>query len=421
MKKQNKDKTPVINRKEFIEFYLKRDYNENMFDKDGNINPKYNSFKKTGILSKIVEEHREELFEKYGDWIKKYRPNVFDEFQKMIDCHNKNLGFTAYQCPKCGDFIFVGNTCKSRSCTSCGYKYKLERVENIIQTAYNCNHRQIVFTIPKEFRKYFFLNLKRIDILFDAVNKTIYSLLNETYKKKRNKKKKLYKKLEKFMPGFFAFLHTFGRDLKFNPHIHVLIAEMKISDKSIKKWDYFNFDALSKRFQKILTDLMLENIPEFTSSDARKSYLNHKNGFYVYAEKKKFKNLKSGIEYVCRYCGRMPISENRIKSYDGENVTFWYNAHEDEEYHEITVSAVDFLKMLIEHIIPKNFKTIRYYGFYRKKPKQHDQIKKLIDDVKKPFRKMLLKYEMSITKSFNRNPINCPHCGIRMNLFAFVT
>ena len=37
------------------------------------------------------------------------------------------------------------------------------------------------------------------------------------------------------MAGFFAFLHTFGRDLKFNPHLHILIAELKISDSKIKK------------------------------------------------------------------------------------------------------------------------------------------------------------------------------------------
>lgn len=57
-------------------------------------------------------------------------------------------------------FIFLaGNTCKSRFCSSCGYKYKLERVENILSTAYNCKHRQIVFTYAKELWPYFLLIL----------------------------------------------------------------------------------------------------------------------------------------------------------------------------------------------------------------------------------------------------------------------
>lgn len=116
-------------------------------------------------------------------------------------------------------------------CTSCGYKYKLERVDNILNSAYNCNHRQIVFTIPKEFRKFFFYPFDRINILFEAVNETIYSILNVNYKKSnKRKRKKKYVSKQKFYPGFFAFLHTFGRDLKWNPHIHVLLAEMKISN-----------------------------------------------------------------------------------------------------------------------------------------------------------------------------------------------
>lgn len=51
------------------------------------------------------------------------------------------------------------------------------------------------------------------------------------------------------------------------------------------------------------------------------------------------KNMKSGVEYVTRYCGRVAISENRILNYDGNNVTFCYNDHTDNSYHEVTVIA----------------------------------------------------------------------------------
>ena len=124
------------------------------------------------------------------------------------------------------------------------------------------------------------------------------------------------------MPGFFSFFHTFGRDMKWNPHIHVLLAELKIGDDNqIKKIDYFDFNALSMRFQKILYDLMDKNIPDFSKTVKKEQYEKHKNGLYVYAEKKKFKHLKDDIEYVARYCGRPCISENRIVSYDDKNVT----------------------------------------------------------------------------------------------------
>lgn len=413
-----KDKKICVPIETFKEYYLTHNYNENMFTKDGNINPNYNSFKKTGLIAKIFEEHWEEFYDENNELIDKFRPNAKHEVQKIIDCANKNLGCTAYECPTCHDVIFVGNTCKSRLCTSCGYQYKNERVENIMQHAINCPHRQIVFTIPKEMRIYFF-NFKNMNLLFQAVNLTLDSILHESYKK--NKKGELikYNINKDFKFGFYSFLHTFGRDLKWNPHIHVLIAETIFNNNLFsKKFNYFNYDALSKRFQKILLDLMKNIIPTNVISNM---YKNHRNGFYVYAEPKKFKCLQDGVEYVARYCGRPCISENRILNYDGVNVTFSYNAHEDDSYHEVTVSACDFIKMILRHLIPYEFKTIRSYGFYRKKLPNHDKIKMLIKDSVKKFRNQILKHGLSILKSFNRSPLDCPRCNTTMNFLCVIT
>lgn len=408
---------------EFKDIYLKNNYNENMFRKDGSINPDYNSYKKTGTIAQIIEDHIEELSDEDIEIINKNRPNALKELKKVIDCHNKDLGCSVYQCPECHDFIFVGHTCKSRICSSCGYKYKNERVENILQTAYNCVHRQIVFTIAEELRFYFLYPYQRINILYKAVRDTIYSIFNESFKyDKKNKKMKKYVNKILSTPGFFAFLHTFGRDLKWNPHIHVLIAEMKLCDNGlISKFEYFDFNALSKRFQKILLDLLEKEIGPSFKKEKINSYKNHSKGFYVYAEKKKFKNLKEGIEYVTRYCGRVPISENRIINYDGKNVTFCYNAHEDGAYHEKTVSAIDFIKLIIKHLVPEQFKIIRYYGFYRKKHKLHNKLKLLIEKEKRDIRKQLLKYKTSILKNFNRNPYNCPKCDVKLNYIVEIT
>lgn len=80
-----------------------------------------------------------------------------------------------------------------------------------------------------------------------------------------------------------------------------------------------------------------------------------------------FKNIKDGVEYVTKYCGRVAISENRILNYDGNSVTFCYNSHVNDSYHEVTVPASQFITILLRHLLPENFKIIRYFGFYRKK------------------------------------------------------
>ena len=149
-----KDKGIPISLNAFINEFKDNTYTQDMFNKDGSLNINYNSFKKTGLIATIFEDHWPNLYSKYKDIIDKYRPNADAEINKVINCHNKSLGFSVYECPNCHDMVLIGNTCKSRLCSSCGYKYKNERVENILQTCYHCKHRQIVFTIPKELRKF---------------------------------------------------------------------------------------------------------------------------------------------------------------------------------------------------------------------------------------------------------------------------
>ena len=421
----------TIKEYEFLEFYNSRTFNANCFNDDGSLNKNFNSFKSTGIIASIFKDHWENTYLKHKSIIDKFRPNASLEIQKIIDCYNKNLGCSLYVCPHCNDIVFIGHTCKSRFCSSCGYKYKKNRVENVLQSAYNCNHRQIVFTIPEQLRSYFFFPFEnRINLLFKAVRNTIYSILNNSFKK--NKHGTLKKYISKinytpgffaflYTPGFFAFLHTFGRDLKWNPHIHILIAEIKLgNDNTCKPWKFFDYDALSLRFQKILLKLLYKEFGKSFSKLKSSLYKKFPNGFYVYAEPKKFKDLKSGVEYVTRYCGRVPISENRIVNYDGANVTFSYIDHKDNKYHEITLPASKFIMILLRHLLPSQFKIIRYYGFYRKKHSMHNKMIPLIKKHCRDFRRKLLKYELSISMAFHRNPFNCPKCDTKMDFVLYI-
>lgn len=407
---------------DFLDFYNSRSFNANCFNPNGSLNKNYNSKKVTGTIAQIFEDHWETFYSSNKLIIDKYRPNANKEVHKIIDCYNKDLGCSVYECPNCNDIVFIGHTCKSRFCSSCGYKYKKQRVNSILQTAYNCPHRHIVFTIPKQLRKYFFFPFNsRIDILFKAVRDTLYSILNSSFKRDKKGILKQYFSKIKYTPGFFSFLHTFGRNLKWNPHIHVLIAEIKIGDdNSCKNWNYFDFNALSLRFQKILLDLLSKELGKSFDSDRKFLFSNFKKGFYVYAEHKKFKNLHSSIEYVTRYCGRAPISENRIINYDGSIVTFSYIDHKDNSYHELSVNAFEFIAMLLRHLLPSQFKIIRYYGFYRKKLAIHPKMVPLIKQHARKFKTDLTKYRNSILLSFNRDPYDCPKCGKRLIFSVFL-
>lgn len=391
---------------------------ENKFDENGFIVMDNNkNYKSTGIIAKIFNDHWKNYYSRYYKRLNEIRFNADKEVKKVIDCSLHNLGASIYVCPNDNELYFCHHTCKSKLCSSCGIKSQKNISQNILEKCIKYKHRHITFTIPKSLTVWFFNDLYANNLLFEAVNDTLYSIINGKVKNGR-------KYSFKYSPGFFAFLHTFGRPLNFNPHIHVIIAE-NIIDKNgnIKKFNYFNYDALSKRFMKLLLDKMLKYFGNsLFKSTKNEMYLKYKNGFYVHNNLEddgyKFSSIEELIKYVTRYCARPVIAESRILNYDGENVTWYYSDHTFEDYHEITESAFSFITKLLQHLLPSNFKSIRYYGFYNKSSKLCDNIIRVISKEKIKFKRNLLKWKNLILTSFKRIPIKCPKCGHLMD-FSF--
>jgi len=222
-------------------------------------------------------------------------------------------------------------------------------------------------------------------------------------------------KSEDFKPGFICVLHTFGRDLKWNPHIHVLLAEGGVGNKTVwRKIKYFNYLLLRKSFQTALLNHMEKHIGKSFKKVKAYIYKNCQNGFYVYA-KPSLHNHKDVIKYIGRYLGRPVIATSRIDNYDGSFVTFHYNRHEDGELVTETVSAVDFIKRLIIHIPDKHFKMIRYYGVYAKRHKHFDKLFLAVPKQKRRFLASLNTWRASLLLSFGFDPLLCK-CGHSMTL-----
>ena len=388
-------------------------FDESRFDEDGFIITENNhNYKSTGVIASIFEDHWNSYYAKYKNTLDILRPNADKEVHKIIDCSNHNLGFSVYTCHKCDEVIFSHHTCKGKFCSSCGIKAQKIKTQHILEKCINIKHRHITFTVPNSLCHWFFNVLSSSDIMFQSVSDTLYSIVNGKVKKRNKSKYKL-----KWSPGFFAFLHTFGRPLNFNIHIHVIIAECVIDkNKNLKKLNHFNYDALSKRFMRILLDRMQAYFGKENFKDTKNEmYQKYKNGFYVNNKLEddgyKFNSIEELIRYLTRYCSRPAMAESRIINYDGKNVTFYYSDHKNEEYHEETNSAFEFMTKLLRHLLPENFKSIRSYGFYNKASKLCDNINYVISREKLRIKRELLKWKNLILTSFNRIPITCPFCG----------
>lgn len=388
-----------------------------------NIINKYNNCKYARKLAGQI--NIKEIFKKYWEsFYIKYkhritRQSIIDNVEAMIGCGEFENGYTYFECPNCGDFHLQPFTCKSRFCQSCGKKYNEQRTIEISKKCLDVPHRHLVFTIPKELRVYIQKDRSLIDCLFDSVNNVF------TYKSEHLSKNKDYKF------GFISTLHTFGRDLKFNPHLHVLAAECVIDkDGNQKKFTHFHYELLRKSFQKSLLDILSRkiNTTEFKILK-NKLYNNLGNGFYVHAPKIQAFNSsqnKSLIQYVVRYAGHPAISESRITNIDYNNntISYYYAPHEDDTISNeneklgrqfVTEHIFDFISKLIVHI-PENGKhNIRYYGFYANKSfRQKNKtfiFKKLFSNYLIIKMKKELLWRNNILKSFDYDILMCDKCG----------
>lgn len=319
----------------------------------------------------------------FNDWWEKFliqypsikiRDVVHKNIERMLKCKTWDLGFSLFKCEKCNAEKIVPHTCKSRICSSCGSKYNKQRENSIFEKLYKCKHRHVVFTIPEELRVYFRQDRNRLNYLFEAVSITINYWFKEKYKKKE------------LIPAYISILHTFGRSLTFNPHIHMILMDGGISNKNKEfiKLDFFSYPSFRKRFMKVLLDLLEEDIGKQEFKKMKNQvYLNHKEGSYVFAPPSKFKSYVDLIKYVCRYVARPVMAESRIINYDGTFVTFWYQRHTDDKIVIEKVHTFDFISRLIIHIPDQNFKQIRYYGAYHNSTIIKIDIQKLRSNKKK--------------------------------------
>ena len=340
------------------------------------------------------------------------RPVVFKEVERMINCGNPEFGYAMYYCEHCDKFMHVPFRCKSRFCNTCGVKYAQDRAFNISKKIIRCKHRHIVFTIPEQLRVYFLEDRNLLHGLFYSASETILSWFYE-----RNKS-------ESFTPGMMCTLHTFGRDLKWNPHIHMLCSEGGAGNTEVfRKFNHISFSSLRSRWQKLLLSYLSENLHPSKLNSFKKLknslYSNYDNGFYVYAKPDDISSIKLTVDYVVRYTGRPAMAQSRILNYDGKYVTFYYERHEDNKRIEETIHVFEFIKKLIVHIPDEHFKVVRYYGLSSKQHKHSSKIFKMLSQTQIEIRQQLKKWRLSIELSFGYDPTKCS-CGNFMTFFKLM-
>ena len=118
-----------------------------------------------------------------------------------------------------------------------------------------------------------------------------------------------------------------------------------------------------KKFLALLKELIAENKIHCEQSEILPIIQALYSKKWVVYVKKPFASPSALIGYLSLYTHRVAISPKRVSFYDGTMVTFWYIDSGTGEKKYVTITAHEFIRRFLLHILPPRFVKIRYYGF----------------------------------------------------------
>lgn len=298
-------------------------------------------------------------------WPGGLRKEEYSTLNLMALCRQGPLGYNHARCQGCRHSEWYASSCGNRHCPNCLGPRQAQWSEKVCERLPNCPHFHVVFTVPDQLHDFFSANYKiAADILFRAAAETLKLFQQNNWR---------------MQTGFLAVLHTWGSQLNWHPHLHVLVSSGG-REVSTDRWrqarrDYlFPVRSMSKVFGAIMLRCIeaLENQPdvnwpqELETIEARRDWrLKLAGRNWNIFSRATLNNTQAVVRYLARYTSRIAISNQRIKAVDEEKrtVTFDYKDYRDKEQtKEMTLPGAVFLRRLSSHLVPKGFRRVRYYG-----------------------------------------------------------
>ncbi len=171
-----------------------------------------------------------------------FRKAIIVNVVKMLICKTALLGFHRYICPNCHYSIPVKHTCKSRFCSSCGKKATDQWMATSLEVLPKTTWQHITFTLPDVYWDFFWLNR----YLMNLLPKIAADIIKELAAKQGAK------------VGIYLAIHTFGRKLNRNYHLHLstTCAGLSFDHKKWIKGLYFDHEPIKKMWRYRVTKLL---------------------------------------------------------------------------------------------------------------------------------------------------------------------
>ena len=360
-------------------------------------------------FKRIFREH----WEGFKEANPRYAGNYYDGvIGKMLGCGDAANGFMAYRCLHCGELKRVPFSCKSSFCLSCAKVYTEQWVEYINKALFRgMKYRHLVLTIPEELRKWFWEDARLLGQLMKAGHAFYEDVVSYWVK-------------ETVEVGSVVVLQTAGRSGSYNPHVHIICTSGGMYEGKWKGFGYIDYHIMHRKWQYHLLRMLREEVKTSSMAEAvDRCWEKYPKGFVAYIEKGEVPEGGRGLAYyLAKYVASPPISLRRILSYDGQKVTYWYNDHMTGRMAEEELDAKGFIARMVQHILPKGFQRVRYYGLHAtcRASKVRDGLLTLLESRGKESRDTYTVtgngYRNRVKKSFGVDPLVCGRCGREMEL-----
>ncbi len=336
-------------------------------------------------------------------------------------CRTAKLGGHIDQCDHCGQQRISYNSCRNRHCPKCQSLAKERWLEARKKDLLPIAYFHLVFTLPEILRSLALRNQKVVyNLLFQAVAETLLQLARD--------RKYLGAEI-----GFIALLHTWSQTLIHHPHVHCLVTAGGLSLGG-KRWIFSRpgffipVKVLSSLFRgKFLGGLKKVyaagelkfpgKIEVLKGGPAFQKFLTdlYRQKWVVYC-KPPLKRAEEVVEYLGRYTHRVALTNDRLVSFEGKQVTLrWRDSADGNKIKLLTLEVLEFIRRFLLHVLPDRFVKIRHYGLLsnRGRKKKLGQCQKLLGVLNKeePVESPQEAWEDLLTRITGIDPRVCPFCG----------
>jgi hypothetical protein len=286
-------------------------------------------------------------------------------------CRTARLGGHTLHCKQCDTDTIAYNSCRNRHCPKCqssaAERWLQARQRELLPIPYF----HVVFTIPKELRAIAYQNQAIVyGLMFQCVADTLLTIAGDD--------KHLGAKL-----GITAVLHTWGSNLSFHPHIHCILTGGGLTPRQ-DQWigSRQNFLVPVRVMARYFQHRFLKALRCAHENGELRFFGEHKiledPGWFdehlrplkkidwvVYA-KQPFAGPEAVLTYLSRYTHRVAISNRRLVRFRNNRVTFRCKDYRDGKtrWKSMTLNAKEFMRRLLQHVLPKGFHRIRHYGLF---------------------------------------------------------